>query len=134
MIQSEEALLRISENNQSSDIFQGKGIKDACQEHVLDKGEHVTVAVISKCVDALQEYAQVTRNGLVGSIDAEKEFVRHYAKALEQIKKLGDVASIWDVAQSDQDRALHFLLGDANVTGSLAVQLRRQNGTTRHES
>eukprot|EP00434_Breviolum_minutum_P023001 symbB.v1.2.020291.t1/scaffold1678.1/size106249/7 len=73
MLQSEEALLRISENNQSSNIFQGKGIKEGCQEHVLDKGEHVTVAVISKCVDALQEYAQVTRNGLVGSIDAEKD-------------------------------------------------------------
>lgn len=106
-------------------------IKAACEEHVLDKGENVTVAMISKCVDALQDYARVTRNGLVESIDAEKEFVKHYAKAAAQIKKLGDGASIWDVAESDRDRALQVLLGDANTTQSLVVQLRTQNSSER---
>ncbi|CAK9081615.1 Uncharacterized protein SCF082_LOCUS38832 [Durusdinium trenchii] len=103
-------------------------IETACQEQALDKGEGVTVNIIRVCVDALQNYAESTRGGLVKSIEAEKEFVKQYAQAMKKIKELGDVADVWDLALSDKNATLKVLLGDANATKSLTMQLRR-NGT-----
>ncbi|CAJ1404955.1 unnamed protein product, partial [Effrenium voratum] len=68
-------------------------IREACQADTLDKNENVTVPIIRDCVEELQKYAEKTREGLATSIEAEKEFVKHYAKAAKEIAKIGDVVA-----------------------------------------
>eukprot|EP00913_Durusdinium_trenchii_P009290 g8729.t1 len=45
---------------------------------------------------------------------------------MKKIKELGDVADVWDLALSDKNATLKVLLGDANATKSLTMQLRRR--------
>ncbi|CAE7528546.1 unnamed protein product [Symbiodinium sp. KB8] len=121
-------------------------IKEACEVAALDEGENalrwqftrrtcpstnnasqdVTVGTLRKCADELQKYAETTKQGMVESIEAEKEFVKEYSKAAQQIARIGDVDRMWQSVQSDINKSLQVLLGDADETDKLAKKMRPQ--------
>lgn len=92
----------------------------------MDEGENVTVGTLRKCADELQKYAETTKQGMVESIEAEKEFVKEYSKAAQQIARIGDVDRMWQSVQSDINKSLQVLLGDADETDKLAKKMRPQ--------
>ncbi|CAE7237892.1 unnamed protein product [Symbiodinium sp. CCMP2456] len=101
-------------------------IKEACEVAALDEGENVTVGTLRKCADELQKYAETTKQGMVESIEAEKEFVKEYSKAAQQIARIGDVDRLWKSVQTDTNKSLQVLLGDADETDKLAKKMRPQ--------
>ncbi|CAE7341451.1 unnamed protein product [Symbiodinium natans] len=95
----------------------------ACGSEDFGSGSEA-LSRVRRCATELQSYAQLSRRGLQGTLQAEEVFVAEYEKAAKFLAMLGDTSSLWDNVQKDQHAALSYLLSDANKADSTARGLK----------
>mmetsp|Transcript_46535 Transcript_46535/g.73993 ORF Transcript_46535/g.73993 Transcript_46535/m.73993 type:complete len:241 (+) Transcript_46535:84-806(+) len=98
-----------------------KQIEEACGK---TKDDEIKLHDIRACVEALQSYAQATREGFIQSISAEKIFVREYQNAAKKLALLGDTELFWKDIQKEHQNALVFLTNLASKVGEDAKDLK----------
>mmetsp|Transcript_46644 Transcript_46644/g.101618 ORF Transcript_46644/g.101618 Transcript_46644/m.101618 type:complete len:231 (-) Transcript_46644:16-708(-) len=96
-------------------------MKEACGK---TKDDEIKLNDIRACVEALQSYAQATREGFIQSISAEKVFVREYQNAAKKLALLGDTELFWKDIQKEHKNALVFLTNLASKVGDDAKDLK----------